>query len=95
MERSQYQPSVADKISVENCNLKKMIFEDENEAESKYKELPSHRSQKRRVKTNVEVDSAKNNIDLERLKIKERLMSLTREKDSLPRIISLHKRAEG
>lgn len=47
-----------------------MILENPNDAEIKYKELPTNRSQRRRVKTNIEAEIHKDNTDFERLKIK-------------------------
>ena len=91
---SQYSASRTEKISVENYLLHKMVLDREEDLESSYIRIPSKQNLKRRVRTNVETESLKHS-EMDGLKIREKLMSVTKEGDKLPRIISLHRQAEA
>jgi hypothetical protein len=54
-----YSASKAEKISIENHSLHKMILDSDEANESKYIEIPTKKSNQRRFKTNADTESVK------------------------------------
>ena len=70
-----------------------MILESEESIEKSYIRIPSKQKFSKRVKTNTDSEVLKQSTELDNLKIKEKLMNMTKEGDRLPRILNHYKLA--